>query len=448
MRLRVLLSLTILALVPTAAAPQDAIAPVVDRELASLVDIYKALHAAPELSRQEANTAALLAREMRAAGYTVTERVGKYANAAWTSFGIVAVLENGPGPTVLVRTELDGLPVLEQTGLPYASTVRTKDQDGADVPVMHACGHDLHMSSWLGSARALAGLRSQWSGRVVFVGQPAEERIQGAQAMLADGLYERFGTPDYVLALHDTPDLPAGTIGYTSGYALAAANVVEIVVRGVGGHGSRPESAKDPIILAAQIVMALQTIVSREISPFDSAVVTVGSIHGGTKANIIPEEVRLQLSVRSYKPEVRDRVLASIGRIAGGLATAAGIPSDRMPTVTVDPNEVAPATWNQPELTTRLANVFTKALGPDRVVQAPAIMGSEDVGHFALEGHKIPAIMFWLGGADPASLDRAAKAGVAPPGLHSSRWAPLPEPAIRTGVTATTAAVLDLLKKR
>jgi hippurate hydrolase len=427
---------------------QDPLAPIVERELPSLVATYKALHAAPELSREEAKTTELLAREMRAAGYAVTERVGKYPNPEWKAYGLVAILENGPGPTVLVRTDLDGLPVLEQTGLPYASTAKAKDPAGLDVPVMHACGHDLHMSSWLGTARALAALRDRWSGRLMFVGQPAEERIQGAQAMLADRLYERFGTPDFVLALHDTADLPAGTVGYTPGYALAAANVVEIVVRGVGGHGSRPEATKDPVVLAAQIVMALQTIVSREVSPLDSAVVTVGTIHGGTKANIIPDEVRLQLSVRSYKPEVRDRVLASIERIARGLATAAGVPADRLPTVAVNEDEVAPATWNQPELTARLAGVFKRTLGEARTVEVPPVMGSEDVGHFALEGHRIPAVMFWLGGADPASLEQAKKAGVPPPGLHSSKWAPVPEPTIRSGVTAMTAAVLDLLKKK
>jgi hippurate hydrolase len=238
-----------------------------------------------------------------------------------------------------------------------------------------------------------------------------------------------------------------GSVGYTPGYSMAAANTVDIVVRGVGGHGSRPEATKDPVVLAAQIVVALQTIVSREISPLDSAVVTVGSIHGGAKGNIIPDEVRLQLTVRSYKPEVKERVLASIERIARGLAIAANVPADRMPIVTVDQNEVAPATWNQPELTTRLAGVFRKTLGDARVVEVPPVMGSEDFGHFALEGHTIPGVMFWLGGVDPAALAQAKTTGVAVPGLHSSRWAPLPEPTIRTGVTAMTAALLDLLKK-
>ena len=423
-------------------------APIVERDLPALVATYKTLHAAPELSRDEVKTSALLARELRAAGYTVTENVGKYANPAWKGHGLVAILENGPGPTVLVRTDLDGLPVQEQTGLPYASTVRAPDASGVDVPVMHACGHDIHMASWLGTARALVNLRSAWSGRVMFVGQPAEERIQGAEAMLADGLYERFGTPDYVLALHDTPDLPAGSVGYTPGYALASASIVEIAVRGIGGHGSRPEVSRDPVLLAAQIVVALQAIVSREVSPLDSAVVTVGSIHGGVKANIIPDEVKLLITVRAYKQEVRDRVLASIERIARGLAIAANLPADRMPVVVVDQAEVAPATWNEPALTERLAAVFTKALGAPRVGPLPPVMASEDFGHFALEGRRIPSVMFWLGGASPDALEQAKASGLPAPGLHSSRWAPAPEPTIRAGATAMTAAVIDLLKKR
>jgi hippurate hydrolase len=424
---------------------EERLGPAVDRELPALVAIYKTLHAAPELSREEAQTSALLARELRAAGYTVTENLGRYANPSWKGYGLVAVLENGAGPTVLVRTDLDALPVHEETGLPYASTVRVKGALGADVPVMHACGHDLHMASWLGTARALAAMRDRWKGRVLFVGQPAEERVEGARALLADRLYERFGTPDYLLALHDTPDVPVGSVGYTPGFALASSNLVEITVRGVGGHGSRPDRTRDPIVLASQLVLALQTIVSREISPLDSAVVTVGSIHGGTRANIIGDDVRLQVTVRAYKTDVRDRVLASIERIARGLAIAANVPADRMPIVDIDPNEATPATYNTPELTERLAGVFRQALGNDLVVAAPPIMGSEDFGQFGLDGHKIPSVMFWLGGADPVAVDQAAKEGLPPPGLHSSRWAPPPEPTIRAGVTAMTAAVLDLL---
>ncbi len=407
------------------------------------------LHAAPELSRDESNTAALLARELRAAGYTVTEHVGRYSNPAWKGHGLVGVLENGPGPTVLVRTDLDGLPVQEQTGLPYASTARGKDPAGLDVPVMHACGHDIHMASWLGAARALArpcaiaGMAGSYSSA-----SPRRSVSQGARAMLDDRLYERFGTPDFVVALHDTPDLPAGTVGYTPGEALASANLVDVAVRGIGGHGSRPEVARDPVVLAAQIVVALQTIVSREVSPLDSAVVTVGSIHGGTKANIIPDEVRLRISVRAYKPEVRERVLVGIERIARGLAIAAGLPDDRLPIVTVDKDEIAPVTYNHPELTERLARVFRTALGDARVSKLPPIMGSEDFGQFSLEGHKIPSVMFWLGGADPAAVEQAKKTGMPAPGLHSSHWAPPPEPTIRTGVTAMTAALLDLLGTR
>jgi hippurate hydrolase len=430
----------------TGASAQDAIGPLVERDLTSLVATYKALHAAPELSREEVRTSALLARELRAAGYAVTEGVGKYDNPEWKGYGVVAVLENGPGPMVLVRTDLDALPVAEQTGLPYASTVRTKDAAGLEVPVMHACGHDIHMASWLGTARALVALEDHWHGKVVFVGQPAEERIQGAKAMLDDGLYARFGTPDYALALHDHADLPAGTVGFTSGYSLASADSLEITVRGVGGHGSRPEAAKDPVLLAAEIVVALQRIVSREVSPLDSAVVSVGSIHGGTKGNIIPDEVKLQLTVRAYKDDVRRKVLASIERIVRGLAIAADVPADRLPIVDVSRTETVPPTYNQPELTARLAGVFSRTLGASRVVEVPPIMASEDFGHFSLD-HKVPSVLFWIGASAPAVLEEAKKTGVPAPGLHSSRFAPLPEPTIRAGVTAMTAAVLDLLAK-
>jgi hippurate hydrolase len=433
-------------LTATGAGAQDAIDPLVARDLPSLVATYKALHAAPELSREESKTSALLARELRAAGYTVTEGIGKYGSPEWKGYGIVGVLENGRGPTVLVRTELDALPVAEQTGLPYASTVRARDAAGLEVPVMHACGHDIHMASWLGTARILAGLRDRWHGRIVFLGQPAEERVIGAKAMLEDGLYARFGTPDYVLALHDDADLPAGTVGYTPGYALASADSLEVTVRGVGGHGSKPEATKDPVLLAAEIVVALQRIVSREVSPLDSAVVSVGSIHGGTKGNIIPDEVKLQLTVRAYKEDVRRKVLASIERIVRGLAMAADLPANRLPTVDVSRTETAPPTYNQPELTARLAQAFSRTLGPTRVVEVPPIMASEDFGHFSLD-HTVPSVLFWVGASAPAVLEEAKKTGTPAPGLHSSRFAPVPEPTITAGVTAMTAAVLDLLAK-
>lgn len=443
------LSLAVALLFAFAAGAQQKLDPLVEKELPSLVAFYKKLHAAPELSQQEKETAAVIARELRAAGYEVTERVGKYDDGS-TAYGVVGVLRNGDGPVVLIRTDLDGLPVTENTGLPYASKVRTTNAQGQEVGVMHACGHDIHMTSFVGSARLLAALKSQWRGTVVMIGQPAEEGVLGARAMLADGLYTRFPRPTYAIALHDSTDLPAGTVGYVPGFALSSATSVDIVVRGIGAHGSRPEAGKDPIVLASQIVVALQTIVSREVSPFDPAVVTVGSLHGGTRHNIIPDEARLQLTIRAYKEEVRQKILASIERISVATARAAGIPENLLPTVTVAP-VYAPATYNDPALTQRLAPVWKRALGDDRAIAAEPVMGAEDFGLFAgpadAPGGKIPTVMFWLGGADPAKMEAARKSGQPLPSLHSPFWAPVPEPTLRGGVLATVAAALELLGK-
>ena len=418
-----------------------------DREMASLLASYKALHAAPELSHHEEKTAASVAKELRALGYDVTERVGKYDRPELTGYGVVAILRNGAGPTVLVRGDMDALPVEEKTGLPYASTVRTKNEAGQDVGVMHACGHDVHVTALVGTARLLAQMKAQWHGTLVFVGQPAEETIDGAQAMLADNLYTRFPRPDFALALHDNADLEAGRIGVVPGYALASSSSVDIVVRGLGGHGSKPEATKDPVVLAAQIVLALQTIVSRENSPLDPAVVTVGTIHGGTKRNIIPDEVTLQLTVRAYKEEVRQHLLAAIERIAKGTALAAGIPADRAPIVRVNETEFAPATYNNPALAERLIGAFNAALGAQNVVRMAPVMGSEDFGHFALETHQIPAVIFWVGAVEPAKVAASRQTGTPLPSLHSALFAPVPEPTIRTAVKAMTTAVLELMKK-
>jgi amidohydrolase len=316
----------------------------IDRDIASWLSTYKALHAAPELSHREEKTAAFVAGELRKLGFTVTERIGKYQNAQWNGYGVVAVMKNGPGPTVLVRTELDALPVDEKTGLPYASQVKMKNDAGLDVSVMHACGHDIHMTSFLGTARMLTELKNRWSGTLILLGQPAEETGDGAAAMLRDNLYANFPKPDFAIALHDKPELETGKVGYTPGYAMASATSIDINIKGIGGHGSAPEVTKDPIVVAAQVVMALQTIVSRENSPLDPAVVTVGSIHGGTRYNIIPDEVNLQLTVRTYKAEVRKHILASIERIVNGVAATAGIPAERAPTVKV--SEGTGSTYN------------------------------------------------------------------------------------------------------
>jgi hippurate hydrolase len=416
----------------------------IDRDIASWLSTYKALHAAPELSHREEKTAAFVAGELRKLGFTVAERIGKYQNAQWNGYGVVAVMKNGQGPTVLVRTELDALPVDEKTGLPYASQVKMKNDAGLDVSVMHACGHDIHMTSFLGTARMLTELKNRWSGTLILLGQPAEETGDGAAAMLRDNLYANFPKPDFAIALHDKPELETGKVGYTPGYAMASATSIDINIKGIGGHGSAPEVTKDPIVVAAQVVMALQTIVSRENSPLDPAVVTVGSIHGGTRYNIIPDEVNLQLTVRTYKAEVRKHILASIERIVNGVAAMAGIPADRAPTVKV--SEGTGSTYNDPQLVDRLVVAFKQALGEDNVVKVPPIMASEDFGNFSLD-QKIPTTIFWLGASDPAKVKASRESGVALPGLHSALFAPVPEPTLRTGVKAMTSAVLELMKK-
>ncbi|HET9526093.1 MAG TPA: amidohydrolase [Pyrinomonadaceae bacterium] len=384
------------------------------------------------------------AGELRKLGYTVTERLGKFDNADWTGYGVIAVMKNGNGPTVLVRTELDALPVEEKTGVPYASTVRAKNDAGVEVGVMHACGHDIHMTSLLATAKILSELKLRWQGTLILLGQPSEETGDGARALLRDNLYTRFPQPDFAIALHDKPELETGKIGYTPGYAMASATSIDIKIRGIGGHGSAPETTKDPVVVASQIVLALQTIVSRENSPLDPAVVTVGSIHGGTRYNIIPDEVNLQLTVRTYKEDVRKKILASIERIVKGVAMAAGIPEDRAPVIKV--SEGTTSTYNDPKLLERLTPVLQRELGDTNVVQMPPMMASEDFGYLSLD-HKIPATIIWLGASDAQKVKAHRETGAALPGLHSALFAPVPEPTLRTGVKATTAVVLELLRR-
>ena len=447
--MRTLILSAVLLLSSSLASPagaQQSLDALIGREINSLVETYKMLHAAPELSHREEKTSTFFASQLRTMGYSVTERVGKFDRPEWIGYGVVAVMKNGEGPTVLLRTDLDALPVDEKTDLPYASKVRTKNDAGQEVGVMHACGHDVHMTAMLGTAKMLSGLKDQWRGTLIIIGQPAEETIDGARAMIKDGFFTRFPKPDFAIALHDSPDFAAGTVGLVPGYALASSTNVDIKIRGVGGHGSRPESAKDPIVLAAQIVLGLQTIVSRENSPLDPAVITVGSIHGGTRYNIIPDEVNLQLTVRAYKEEVRQKLLAAIERVTKGIAGAAGIPAELAPIVKVSATEVTTATYNEPMLTERLAAVFAKALGQENVVKGSPVMGSEDFGYFSLD-QKIPTMMFWLGAMDPLKVKQRNEGGPALPSLHSPLFAPLPEPTLRTGVKAMTSAVLELLKK-
>ena len=414
----------------------------VESQLPSLTETYKHLHRNPELSQHEENTSAYLAGELRKAGYVVTEHVGKYPDGS-QAFGIVAVLENGAGPRLLIRSDMDALPLDEKTGLDYASTARAKNAEGHDVGVMHACGHDIHMTVLLGTAREMAARKSQWHGTLVLIGQPSEELISGARAMLADNLYQRFGTPDFVLSEHDDPATPAGSIALKGGPLLASSTGIYVTMRGVGGHGSAPQVGKDPIVLAAEFVLVAQTIVSRQIDPQQPAVLTVGTIHGGTKNNIIPDQVELGLTLRTYSAELRDKIIADVRRTADGLAQSYGIPADRMPIVKLGEN--TSATLNDPALAERLRGVAVAALGPDRVLTAEPVMGSEDVGLFSLD-NKIPAVMFRLGAADPEKLSESKKNGIPLPGLHSALFAPVYAPTLTTGVTAMTSMGLDLLK--
>src|SRR5207244_9808784 len=417
-----------------------------DAELPSLLGTYKDIHTHPELSGHEERTSAIIAKELRAAGCQVTEHLGKYENSKLKAYGVVGVMKNGDGPAVLVRTDMDALPVEEETGLPDASKVVAKNEEGKDVHVMHACGHDVHVAAFIGTARALGKLKDQWHGTIVFVAQPAEEIGSGARALLKDGLYDRFGKPNFALGFHDKADLKTGHIGVTEGYTSANVDSVDVTVRGVGGHGGYPHKTKDPIVLAAEIINAWQTIASRENNPLDPIVITVGSIHGGTKHNIIPDEVKMQLTVRTYKPKVRERVLADIDRIAKGSAAAAGIPPDLAPTVSVSKDLVAPATYNNPELTKRLVAVWKKSLGDENVEFVDPTMGGEDFSEYSLPDHSIPAVDFHIGAVDPAKIAEFKQARKELPSLHSSKFAPVPEPTIRTGIVAMTAAVLELMQ--
>ena len=416
-------------------------------ELPSLLAIYKDIHSHPELSTREEKTSALVAKELRATGCEVTENFGKYDNPNLKCYGVVGIMKNGTGPTVLVRTDMDALPVEEDTGLPYASKVTAKGDDGREVHVMHACGHDAHMSAFIGTARALQRLKDRWSGTIVFIGQPAEETVGGARALLKAGLYNRFGKPDFALGFHDKADLQTGHIGVTPGYTYANVDSVDVTVRGVGGHGAYPHKTKDPIVLAAEMINAWQTIVSRENNPLDPIVVTVGSIHGGTKHNIIPDEVKMQLTVRTYKSEVRDRVLKAIDQIAKGIASAGGIPADRAPIVNVLKDQFTPATYNNPDLTKRLVGVWKNVLGADNVEIVDPTMGGEDFAEYSLPDHSIPAVDFHIGAVDPEKIAQFKREGKELPSLHSSKFAPVPEPTIRVGIIGMTSAVLDLMKK-
>jgi hippurate hydrolase len=438
MKFRLLAATAALSLLvaPAAADPlRDAVA----RDMPSLLSLYRDLHANPELSMQEVKTAAKLAAEAKKLGFDVTTGVGKT--------GVVAVMKNGPGPVLLVRADMDGLPVVEQTGLPFASKVRATSVTGVESGVMHACGHDTHMAAWVGTARRLASMKDQWSGTLVMILQPGEEIGVGAKAMLDDGLYTRFPKPSHAIAFHDAASLPAGTIGYSNGWALANVDSVDILVKGVGGHGAYPHTTKDPIVLGSRIVSSLQTLVSRENDPQSPAVVTVGSFHSGAKHNIISDEATLLLTVRSYTDETRRLLLDGIKRVVRGEAIAAGMPDDRMPVVTIRDKEYTPATFNTNALTTQTAALLTQRFGAERVKATPPVMGGEDFSRFYLADKSIESLIFWVGGVPQAKWQAASGDPAKLPSLHSPFWAPDPEPTIATATEALTAAALGVLKK-
>ncbi len=415
-----------------AAAQTTALAPQVDTLLPDAHALYLDLHQHPELSSHETRTAAELAGRLRTLGYEVTEHVG--------GTGVVGVLKNGAGPTVMLRTELDALPVEEKTGLAYASKVRAKDDNGRDVPVMHACGHDVHMASWWGTASIMAKSKDKWHGTLVLVAQPAEETITGADKMIKDGLFTRFPKPDIGVALHDTNGLPVGKVGITPGYAKANADSLRITIYGKGGHGASPHTTVDPILITARIAVTLQSIVAREIKPGEAAVITVGYIQAGTKNNIIPDDAQMGLTVRSYKPDVRRHLLEAIERVAKAEAMAAG--AEKMPLV--ERYESTAAVYNDPVLTQHLAGALEGVVGKGNVVTEDPIMTSEDFSYFVEQG--VPSFYFTLGVAEPQKLAEARAAGKDLPSNHSPLFAPDAEPALRVGMMTEVTILRDLLQ--
>jgi len=421
-----------------------------------VLDIYKHFHENPELSLKEKDTASRLAKELDALGFDVTERVGddwiqeKIRGDVGTiyedvgGYGIVAVMKNGDGPTVMLRADMDALPLEEKTGLPYESQVMQQSYRGEDVPVMHACAHDSHVAILIGTARQLAQRKDDWSGTLILIGQPAEELGLGAMAMLEDGLFKNFPKPDYVLATHTSGWAPAGVISYTSGYALANVDSVDITIKGVGAHGSAPHMGKDPIVLGAQIVNALQTLVSREVNPLKAGVVTVGSFQAGFVHNIIPDEAKLQLTVRSYDDDVRKTLLDGIERITIAQALSAGLPEELMPTIEMQ-EDYTPSTYNDPEMTDRVMTAVGASIGEEKVITQPPSMGGEDFSQFHRYDQDVKTLIFWTGGAEADAFNEAvANKTELPPANHSPFFAPQPEEALKLGVQAMTAGTLEL----
>ncbi|WP_299490463.1 amidohydrolase [uncultured Shewanella sp.] len=411
----------------------------IDTAMPRLEKLYLHFHQFPELSYQEQQTAKVMANTLVELGVNVTSNIGGH--------GVVGVYENGEGPTLLIRTDLDALPVKEQTQKPYASKVIQLDKDNNEVGVMHACGHDIHMVSLLGTAEQLIKNKQDWQGTLVLLAQPAEEVGGGAKAMLADGIFNNFPLPDYILALHVNAELPAGQVGITSGYALANVDSVDIKIKGVGGHGAYPHDTIDPIVLASRMVLALQTIGSREISPLEPSVITVGAIQGGTKHNIIPNEVQLALTLRSYNPQVRLQQIDALKRMVKGIAISAGIPQHLMPELIVHEEERIPSTYNDPALTAQIKQSIVAELGADNVIKLPAVMAGEDFGLYGKTAEQRPISLFWLGAVNKGKYANSLTEEEALPSLHSSQFAPDYPVTIHTGVRAMTASALGLFNQ-
>ena len=409
----------------------------INKSVPKLFKTYKFLHQNPELSFLEKNTSKLLAKEMRNYNFEVTENFG--------GTGIVAILKNGEGPKILIRTDMDALPILEKTNVPFASMTKQVDIEGVERPVMHACGHDIHMTVWLGTAKYLATHKEEWKGTLMMIGQPAEERGGGSDAMIKADLYKKFFVPDYALALHVRSDQPTGVITYCPGYAMANVDMAKITFIGKGGHGAYPHQAIDPIVMASQYITDIQNIVSREVSPTDPAVVTVGSIHGGTKGNIIPTEVNLEFTIRSYKEKVRTQIINALQRKANAIAKSFNVPKEKYPKFELR-DTYTPALYNNPKLVEKVTSNFKKIFGEDKVIKVDPTMGGEDFGRYGKTKENVPIFMFFLGVANQNTYDLATAEGKSLPSVHSDKMIPDPIPSIQSGVKAMTNAVITVCK--
>ena len=409
------------------------------KAMPAIEKFYLDLHQSPELSYHEQKTGKKIADRLTQLGFKVTSNVG--------GFGVVGIYKNGEGPTVMIRTDTDGLPIIEQTGKSYASKVKVIDEHGAKVGVMHGCGHDIHMSSFIGTAEQLIAHKKQWQGTLMMVAQPAEEVGGGAKAMLSEGLFSKYAKPDHIIALHVSASVPAGKVSMKNEYTMASVDSVDITIKGKGGHGAYPHTTIDPVVIAARTVLALQTITSRELSPLEPSVITVGSIHGGSKHNVISDEVKLQLTLRSYNPDVRSAQIAAIKRITAGIAQSAGLNESNYPVVYVHEDESIPSTYNNPAQTDIVRNSIASAIGDTNVLETQAVMAGEDFGLYGRTDENIPITLFWLGGVNQAQYADSIKTGEVLPSLHSSKFAPDYKVAIPTGIKAMSNAAVALFNK-